>query len=334
MKKINKIINIALIFILIMAFLLPDYAYSVNISIAHLRVSLMTTTKKSLSRLKKVMNSISGNQATLKAHRKVDQPNYLYPKKREELVQRFDLTRYNPYPVNPRHLIVHPDEMFDRDVYAKPGIQAIMKIVGLGIGSNFIIPGSGGWINSKKVPPSYIDAKLAADSPILEKEEDGVKVEEFILRSEELILSGGGYEYCHWSWFNEVLKKRIRNNKRTVLHFPLDAIYDYVKGTLPDYINSSRYIRALLNPYYHGILRLNEELGALEKAGIEKSTLGNLLFDKGIPTAVFYNGKRIHINSQIDSNNPVVIINLWDSYEMWGMQPIKLQDNRKTFTSL
>ena len=105
---------------------------------------------------------------------------------------------------------------------------------------------------------------------------------------------------------------------------------------MPNFINSSKYISALLIPYCSGILGINEELEALEKAGIEEPTSVNFPFEKGIPAAVFYNGKRIQIDSRIDSNNPVVIINFWDSYKMWGMQPIKLENNKykETFTSL
>ena len=216
----------------------------------------------------------------------------------------YDLASYIPKLENPKHLIIHPDEFFDEGPFAKEGIEHIIKHICSEDEKNCEIPGCGGWRGSKHFPPSYLDSRFLK----LKTSDDAEKVDEFILNAEEIILSGGGYDDCHKTWFRELLAIRLKHGKRTVLHFPLDAIYPRNKYIPFAYLETSTYMQAFKYPYSCGLLNLQE---AIEQAKREGKDILRTKFDEIIPAAVFYNGAQ---QSQWKNPDfPMVIVNYWDS---------------------
>lgn len=220
----------------------------------------------------------------------------------------FDLSHYNPLPQHPKHLIVHPDEFFDIGQTARTGIERLMTNICQGPGCNFEIPGSGGRRDGQRFPSSY----LQHDAPQLATEADEARLAAFIDGAEEIILTGGGYEACHFTWFAEVLRRRLRDHRRTVIHIPLDAVYPRYEQLSTRHIMHSRYAQAFEHPYISGgLLELHEEI---KERRIDPNVRVGY---RKVDAAIFYNGRLISKTSE----HPHVIVNYWDSSQQWGMDP-------------
>ncbi|MBM3251953.1 MAG: M23 family metallopeptidase, partial [Candidatus Omnitrophica bacterium] len=198
---------------------------------------------------------------------------------------------------NLKHLIIHACQDFDHELFAKEAIERIMQRICTAGGSNLEIIGLEVQTNEGPVEASYLDHK---ERRLGMNEEDIEEIVKFILDAEELILSGGNYAgssygECHWKWYLMLLATRTGKGKRTILHFPLDAIYPRSKEKkfLPISIRDNKYVQVLEEPSHFDLL--------LEK-GITEA----------IPYCIFYNGELIWKNS----DSPQVIINYWDSYQM------------------
>lgn len=223
----------------------------------------------------------------------------------------FSLARYNPFPRAPKHLIIHPDQTFDAAMSAKPGIENIMEYVGLNRGNNFIIPGSGGWDQGKPIPASYLKYE---EENILQGGGEA-RANSFMLKADELILTGGAWEYCHFTWFTKVVNTWLVNSQKGVIHMPLDAIYPSDKSISEDALRDNRYSFALKTPYTSGILYLNKAIDEYKRNGGDMEFFDNdsLPYYRGVPKAIFYNSALIYQ----DAEPPVIIINYWDSYKDW-----------------
>ncbi|HDZ76879.1 MAG TPA: methyltransferase domain-containing protein [Candidatus Omnitrophica bacterium] len=198
-----------------------------------------------------------------------------------------------------RHLINHPDEKFDKQLFAKLGIEAIMSKVGLGKSANFVIPSRDSrW----EILPTYLEHS----EQTMETSEDFIffhKVRPFILGADELVLSGGAWGKCHYRMYREVLKIMMQAKRSIILHFPADAIYPEDKSI--DDTEAMDYRRVLQGPYHYGILDHQEV--SWEKA----LKAGILTPDVQIPACMLSEGEEIWSNS----DKPQIFVYFWESHE-------------------
>ncbi|MFH1768852.1 MAG: hypothetical protein ABH858_06810, partial [Candidatus Omnitrophota bacterium] len=146
-----------------------------------------------------------------------------------------------------KHLIIHPHQECDAVSCAKPGIEEIMRMVGLGKKRNLIVLAKN-YQESDLVRTVWYKSYLRFNEPSVGLGFHNV-IKEFVIDADELVLSGGAYGGCHLSFYLIVLSIMFFHSKEIVLHFPYRGIYPYSKNFLESFIKKNLYTLSLQADY-------------------------------------------------------------------------------------
>ncbi|MFC1594528.1 NUDIX domain-containing protein, partial [Candidatus Omnitrophota bacterium] len=221
-----------------------------------------------------------------------------WPQSNDAESNHFELASFDPFNFGDlRHLIIHAGMSDVHSILTKPAIEDVMSKVGLGRGKNVEIPN---WLSCHDGEIHFPDRgfkQFCETRDYLHHRELKVRskadveaLHTFILHADELILTGGDYLGCHYDWFAYIVRIRVAYGKRTIFHFPLTALYPPLSPEL---------FPELTKPENEYIASLRGERNIITET---------------IPSSVFYNGTRIPIDPAIDSENPKVIIQYWNTH--------------------